>query len=338
MPSPLSPQNKSRQAELQRVNQQIALYIIKTINEQQRIEHLSQTIAGNEAKLFFSKQSQSPLGTVKSTANMNTQISTMENQLNQLMITFNTRVMGNKQLRLSIDDLRQERVCFDEIYTKLEYEVQANAHKMTRVLEEGKKRIKMRDKALSEVEVLEKQLHEVNESLLFCQDELANNDFDERDRVCQLVDSEKDKFKSATTESRKFERKQMNNANEEDDENLDEALAKVKELTGIVDANSLIKKMSQIDELNHSRFNYIAQELEVKDMLDYQIAEAKQELEMACLDSTLQKQQEAATNREKEHMTKTQLEAVEEKHNQKLEIWEKIIDSIQSACAVLEEP
>lgn len=329
---PSSAECKSKQTELQRVNHQISLYINKINNEQQRIEQLSETIGDNEAKLMLQRRSQSLRGIKDNAAGIKRQISTLENRLNQSMISFNTKVMANKELRQSIDELRKERVRFDEIFTKLEYEVQANADKMKRVLEEGKKRIKMRDEALNEVEVLKKQLNDANTSLLSYQEELANADFKKDDRERQLVATERDELNISTAESYKSERKQIIDASKHEGQCLDEAFAKVKELTGVDDVDILIQKLSEMDELNFSRFNYITQELGVEGTLDYQIAEAKQELDMACLDSIAKKQQEAMLKCWKQHEIKERMKDVEVQHKQKLETWEKIKDSIKMAC------
>ena len=49
---------------------------------------------------------------------------------------------------------------FDEIYTKLEHGIQSQAEEMTKVLERGKKTIKLKDKSNAEVDTLAKTLEE----------------------------------------------------------------------------------------------------------------------------------------------------------------------------------
>jgi len=64
------------------------------------------------------------------------------------------------KLRSQIDALRQERCRHDEIYTRLEHEVLGQAEKMGSVLEKGKKILKLRDKAIAQLEAANKQLEE----------------------------------------------------------------------------------------------------------------------------------------------------------------------------------
>ncbi|KAL3771111.1 hypothetical protein ACHAWO_005127 [Cyclotella atomus] len=61
---------------------------------------------------------------------------------------------------------------------------------------------------------------------------------------------------------------------------LDEAFSEVKALIGIQDADELVQKLNQMDELIFSRFNFTPEiEAEI-DALEYKIAEAQRELEM----------------------------------------------------------
>jgi hypothetical protein len=82
---------------------------------------------------------------------------------------------------------------------------------------------------------------------------------------------------------------------------LDEAFSEVKALIGIQDADELVQKLNQMDELIFSRFNFTPEiEAEI-DALEYKIAEAQRELEMLrnCdLTSDVRKLQEEKLERE----------------------------------------
>ena len=84
--------------------------------------------------------------------------------------------------------MRTERVLYDQIYTKLEYQVQENADEMKQILEQMKKRITMRDKALDEVGTLRQKLLEATEALRKDKEEFDmlqiqfNEEDDERDQ------------------------------------------------------------------------------------------------------------------------------------------------------------
>ena len=51
------------------------------------------------------------------------QIRILENRLDKALVKFNEALAHNKNLREEIDNLRRERVVFDNIYRKLEKEL-----------------------------------------------------------------------------------------------------------------------------------------------------------------------------------------------------------------------
>lgn len=94
--SECSGQNRAEQSELQRVNDQIAIYHKKITKEKQVLDRLNRQIAENEAKLLTQQQPHSSRGNISS---MKMKITATENRLNQSLIAFNTKVKVNKDLR-----------------------------------------------------------------------------------------------------------------------------------------------------------------------------------------------------------------------------------------------
>ena len=83
--------------ELQRVNDQIAIYHKKIIKEKQVLDRLKGQVAENEAKLLTQQQPHS--SSQRNTASMKMKITSMENRLNQSLTAFNIKVKANKDLR-----------------------------------------------------------------------------------------------------------------------------------------------------------------------------------------------------------------------------------------------
>ena len=94
--SECSGQNRAEQSELQRVNDQIAIYYKKITKEKQVLDRLNRQIAENEAKLLTQHQPHSSRGNISS---MKMKITAIENRLNQSLTAFNTKVNVNKDLR-----------------------------------------------------------------------------------------------------------------------------------------------------------------------------------------------------------------------------------------------
>jgi hypothetical protein len=219
---------------------------------------------------------------------------------------------------------------------------------MKQVLEEGMKRIKMRDKALEEVQTLNKQLYEASEALREDKETLTGlqNHFKEEDdernhsSVKQQIEY-KDRLFTALSQKSDAKSQHEQDLEEYDDEQiLNSAFIKVKQLTGIDNADEIVQQLNQLEELNFSRFNYITQELEAEsEALEHQIAEAQRELEMrrcSVLTADTQKREMAIVMKGKRIELEEKIKEVDAQYQRKLADWEKIKASIQIACHELD--
>ena len=70
-------------------------------------------------------------------ANMRTakEIKVLENRLEQAVVKYNKSLAYNKNLREQIDNLRRERVAYDEVYKKLDKELDEKKAEMARIIE-----------------------------------------------------------------------------------------------------------------------------------------------------------------------------------------------------------
>ena len=69
----------------------------------------------------------------------------MENRLDKALIRFNEGIALNKTLRDNIDDLRRERVVFENIYRKMERELTERKQKMAEIIELSNQSYEQRD-------------------------------------------------------------------------------------------------------------------------------------------------------------------------------------------------
>ena len=81
----------------------------------------------------------------------------LENRLDKSLVKFNESLASNKQLRTSIDSMRQERVVFDGIYKKLERELHEKKKEMSAIILDSNNAYQARDKASSEMTALKGQ-------------------------------------------------------------------------------------------------------------------------------------------------------------------------------------
>lgn len=83
------------------------------------------------------------------------QIRILENRLDKALIKFNESIAHNKILRDEIDDLRRERVVFENIYRKMERELQERKQKMAEIIENANQAYEQRDTYQMEVAAIE---------------------------------------------------------------------------------------------------------------------------------------------------------------------------------------
>eukprot|EP01039_Chlorochromonas_danica_P010240 gene10240-11334_t len=83
------------------------------------------------------------------------QIKILENRLDKSLVKFNEAVSHNKKLREEIDDLRRERVVFENIYRKMERELQERKKAMAQIIEQSNQAYEQRDAFQMEVAAIE---------------------------------------------------------------------------------------------------------------------------------------------------------------------------------------
>merc|ERR1712057_13855 len=85
------------------------------------------------------------------------QIRILEDRLNAGLQKFNEAIAANRSLREQIDTLRRERVVFDDIYRKLENELQSKKKEMANIIEQANAAYEARDSAQAQMAALKQQ-------------------------------------------------------------------------------------------------------------------------------------------------------------------------------------
>merc|ERR1719230_2257750 len=83
------------------------------------------------------------------------QIRILENRLDKALVKFNEALAYNKKLRDEIDDLRRERVVFDNIYKKLDKELHEKKKQMANIIELSNLSYEQRDTYQMEIAAIE---------------------------------------------------------------------------------------------------------------------------------------------------------------------------------------
>ena len=83
------------------------------------------------------------------------QIKILENRLDKALIKFNESMQYNKKLRFEIDNLRRERIVFENIYRKMEKDLAEKKRQMAEVIEGSNQAYEQRDHYQMEVAAIE---------------------------------------------------------------------------------------------------------------------------------------------------------------------------------------
>jgi len=205
------------------------------------------------------------------------QINILENRLDKALVKFNNALAENKKLRKQIDNLRQERIVFDNIYRKLEKELHGKKMHMAEIIEQSNQAYEARDKAHVEITAMHAQNEREQEShdaqiasLDRMHDEMkarkrahgthakGGNAASDEVRGSMSLDEET-QLKAAVTKSAWVVVKDRANlgATKQRVEIYEAAFEKIKSVTGITDIEELVKTFIASEDQNFSLFNYV---------------------------------------------------------------------------------
>jgi hypothetical protein len=231
------------------------------------------------------------------------QIRILENRLDKSLVKFNEAIAHNKTLRDAIDDLRRERVVFENIYRKMERELQDKKKAMAEIIELSNQSYEQRDSYQMEVVAIEqanrKEQEEFEEQMVELGRMLENElrlptTVRPHSRAAMLAagttggmgattgssgapgSTSPNKPKSASWSATGTDRHEVMNSYERV-QNFEEAFNKIRAATGISDIEELVKTFISNEDHNFSLFNYVNEQNNEIEKLDEQIQMLREE-------------------------------------------------------------
>jgi chromosome segregation ATPase len=195
-------------------------------------------------------------------AAINKQVRVLENRLEKALVKFNKSLAVNKTLRAQIDNLRRERLVFDNIYHKFERELMDQKKCMADIIEASNAAYEARDEAQSKILVLRekaekeyqaytqemKELDRVLEQDRRLKEFMATKNSNRAHKVGTLANPKKDslgaKFPSQETIGIPLD-------------TYESAFTEIRKVTGIDDIGELVEKFKAVEDQNFSLFNYV---------------------------------------------------------------------------------
>ncbi len=216
------------------------------------------------------------------------QIRILENRLDKALVKFNEALATNKTLRETIDNLRRERVVFDNIYRKLEKELHEKKKQMAAIIEMSNQAYEARDQAQMEVAVIEQQNAkeglEYEEQMsnfrrLIEKDKIKKDALSPSDKRGEMSIEQEKNLKTKVTRSAWTVAKDKANVQVsiEKVQSYEEAFYKIKGATGIADIDELVTIFIANEDQNFSLFNYVSGQANEIEKLEEQIAVLQEE-------------------------------------------------------------
>ena len=219
------------------------------------------------------------------------QIRILENRLDKALVKFNEALAHNKSLRENIDNLRRERVVFDNIYRKLERELHEKKKKMANIIELSNQAYEARDQAQMEIAAIQqadaKETQEYDEQMQALgrkiEEDKKRKDMLLRENAsgangAMSMDDEANLKKKVTKGVWSIAKDKANVAASMDKvQSYEEAFNKIKAATGISDIQELVNTFIANEDQNFSLFNYVNEQNNEIEKLEEQMQNLHEE-------------------------------------------------------------
>mmetsp|Transcript_14819 Transcript_14819/g.29726 ORF Transcript_14819/g.29726 Transcript_14819/m.29726 type:complete len:541 (-) Transcript_14819:80-1702(-) len=265
-------------------------YTRKIDVEKRRLEELEKQSKIMHVKTLEHQEKRGGVNAVKeSDRSVQKQIRVLENRLDKALVKFNEALAFNKQLREEIDNLRRERVVFDQINAKLAKELHEKKKEMAQIIEISNIAYEARDQAQTEMALL--KAHADKEQAQFETEWRELGRVLEQDRRLKERMAGQDRGRITADEEGSLRKnlakgnwnvakdKAAQKASLDRVQSFEEAFQQIKAATGIDNIDELVQTFIDAEDQNFSLFNYVNELNNEVEKLEEQIAEIKAEIE-----------------------------------------------------------
>eukprot|EP00282_Hemiselmis_andersenii_P000355 CAMPEP_0114125892 /NCGR_PEP_ID=MMETSP0043_2-20121206/9539_1 /TAXON_ID=464988 /ORGANISM="Hemiselmis andersenii, Strain CCMP644" /LENGTH=555 /DNA_ID=CAMNT_0001218841 /DNA_START=54 /DNA_END=1719 /DNA_ORIENTATION=- len=276
--------------QISQMQEQCEQYQRKIELERRRLEELEKQSKIYQVKTLEVQQGRGGVNAVKeSDRAVAKQVRVLENRLDKALVKFNEALAYNKQLREEIDNLRRERVVFDQINAKLAKELHDKKKEMAQIIEISNIAYEARDQAQNEMSLL--KAHADKEQAQFEQEWRELGRVLEQDRKLKERMAGQDRGRITADEEGNLRKnlakgnwnvakdKAAQKASLDRVQSFEEAFQQIKAATGIDNIDELVQTFIDAEDQNFSLFNYVNELNNEVEKLEEQIAEIKGEIE-----------------------------------------------------------
>lgn len=285
---------KMQQETIARLSEQKDTLQMKLEGEANEAQRLQDKLDSTQRRIFELREEMAKSGGVNAALDNSKaiakQIRILENRLDKGLQKFNEAIAANRNLREQIDTLRRERVVFDDIYRKLENELQQKKKEMANIIEQANAAYEARDSAQAQMASLKQQAdkeHAEFEKEWRELGRLIENDKRMKEFMRTKVrgnkedgeGKEEDKHKKKITKHTWHTTESLvtMTSNQDKVASYEEAFSRIQAATGICDIDQLVQNFIDAEDTNFSLFKYNNELSAEIEKLETQIAEYKEE-------------------------------------------------------------
>ena len=332
-------------AQIAKLQDQADMFTRKIEMEKRRVAELDKQTALMNQKIMEQRKKMGGINAAReNNQQIQKQIKVLENRLEKALVKYNEAIAHNKKLRGRIDNLRRERLVYDQIHKKLEKELESKKEEMKGIVEISEAAYESRENALAEMTQLKQQADQ--EQSLFESEWKDLGKLQDHDRRMKDFtkgvnrEAEEKRIEMAAEEEQKIRKrvikgnwslakdKAAHKATLNKVQSYAEAFNKIQQATGISDIDELVTTFLNAEDQNFSLFNYVSELNQETEKLEEQIAEIKSEIEKY-------KGQGVNTENQRkkilvvleERLSKTELKA--ESYEKKFETAQKTVNSLK---------
>ncbi len=220
--------------------------------------------------------------------NLHKQIKILENRLDKANQKYNETIAINKELKGNIDSLRKQRIIFDNLYKKLENQLNEKKKIMAEIIEKANSSYEERDKANTKIQTLkdiakkqasefEKEIKDISTSIekvkmsAFVKKNTRAKDtystigqyFHEDDAASERV------VRPSKTSSQRLEKIQK----------YRDDIAKIEAATSITNFDELLNIFAYNEEENFKSFKYMNEQSKEIEELEFEINQIKADMQ-----------------------------------------------------------
>ncbi|KAJ3320335.1 Coiled-coil domain-containing protein 63 [Boothiomyces sp. JEL0866] len=284
------------------------------------------------------------------------QVRVLENRLEKALIKFNKALAVNKKLRGVIDNLRRERLVFDNIYHKFEKELMEQKKQMADIIETSNAAYEARDEAQSKIIVLREKAEKEYQSYI--------QEMKELDRI--LEQDRRLKEFMATKAANRTEK--LDNKNKQANgiicitagkkdilgnnkfpsqealhiplNTYESVFSEIRKVTGISDIGELVQRFTAVEDQNFSLFNYVNEINNEIELHAEEIVELQAKLNTMKVEAVSVEEERKKTLKQLEHSLKTTNEKCQhydKQYNEISVILSDLTKGVESIIGVLQQ-